>query len=91
MPYKEKLPLSSKKFLAFFFSMLMITGIMIVALVLQPITWPMATFMAAGMISNGALSIGYVINQTALDKFMAGIAKVASKQKEENEESDAEG
>jgi hypothetical protein len=76
----------SKKFLALIFCMMMISGIMIVALVLQPITWPMALFMAAGMIANGSLSIGYVISQSALDRFLTTISDIGKKIKVEEKE-----
>jgi uncharacterized membrane protein YcjF (UPF0283 family) len=92
MAYKDKLPLSSKKFICFLFSMIMITGVLVVALVLQDITWPLALFMSAGMISNGALAVGYILGQVSLDKYLAGMARIASKQKirEEEEDSDEE-
>jgi hypothetical protein len=88
----DKKPLDSKKFLCFFFSMVMISGIMIAALALQPITWPMALFMAAGMIADGALAIGYVISQKSLDMFLAtmsDIGKQVQKKTEEEIETDA--
>jgi len=72
----EKTPLKSKKFIAFFFSMLLIAGILVTALVTQTIVWPIATFMSIGIMAIAFIAIGYVLSQSALDKFVRGIGSL---------------
>jgi len=69
----EKDPLSSKKFIAFFFSMVVIAGIMVTALMTQEFGWEMVVFMSIGIFTEGFLSIGYILKQGSLDKFIRGI------------------
>ena len=69
----EKTPLKSKKFIAFFFSMLVIAGILVTALLTQSIGWAIATFMCIGIMAIAFISIGYVLSQNALDKFVRGV------------------
>jgi hypothetical protein len=69
----EKTPLKSKKFIAFFFTSLVIAGILVTALCTQQFVWAMALFMGIGMVVLGFLGIGYVLSQSALDKFVRGI------------------
>ena len=72
----EKTPLSSKKFIAFFFSLLVIAGILITALLTQTFGWAMVTFMSVGILGVCALAIGYILKQGALDAFMRGVASL---------------
>jgi ABC-type multidrug transport system fused ATPase/permease subunit len=74
----NKKPLSSKKFIAFFFSMLLIAGILVVALLTQTFTWAMASFMSIGVFSVAVLAIGYILRQSALDKFLAGVNSIST-------------
>jgi len=82
----DKKPFASKKFIAFFFSSLLIAGILVAALVTQIFTWPMAVFMAIGIFSLGFLTVGYILPQAALDKFVRGAENISSsiKPKEES-------
>lgn len=73
----HKAPLDSKKFLALVFCMAIITGILITALASQPITWPLALFMTVGMLSLGCLAIGYVLSQSALDRFLSTVGDIS--------------
>lgn len=69
----EKQPFSSKKFIAFFFSMIVIAGVMVTALLTQQFGWEMVTFMSIGIFTEGFLSVGYILKQGSLDKFMRGM------------------
>ena len=70
----EKTPLKSKKFIAFFFTILVVAGILIAALLTQTFNLAMASFMSIGIAGICALGIGYVLSQKALDKYMRGIS-----------------
>lgn len=70
----NKTPRRSKKFIAFFFSIIMIAGILVAALLTQQFVWAMAVFMSIGMLAIASISIGYVLSQNALDKFIQGVA-----------------
>lgn len=72
----EKDMFSSKKFVAFFFSMIVIAGIMATALLTQKFGWEMVTFMSIGIFTEGFLAIGYILKQGSLDKFMRGVEGV---------------
>ena len=82
----EKTPLSSKKFIAFFFSSLVLAGILIAALLTQTFGWTMVTFMSIGILGICTLAIGYILKQAALDTFMRGVLGLGKKNEEENEE-----
>ena len=90
----EKTPLNSKKFIAFFFALLIIAGILTIALITQTFSWSMSLFMAIGMLGIAFVAIGYVLSQAALDKFVSSLGNLkdtisnVSKEKESNEESD---
>lgn len=84
----EKTPLKSKKFIAFFFAMLVIAGILVTALVTQQFVWAMALFMSIGIMAVAFISIGYVLSQSALDKFVRGVGQL--KGLTGNDESDPE-
>ena len=80
----EKLPLKSKKFIAFFFSLLLLAAILIIALFTQPFNWPMIAFMSIGIFGICALAIGYILPQAALDKFVRGVTSIANRGNQEN-------
>lgn len=90
----EKTPLSSKKFIAFFFASLVIAGILIAALLTQTFGWAMVAFMSIGILGVCCLAIGYILKQAALDTFVRGVVglgKNLNKPKpiEEEEEDDS--
>jgi hypothetical protein len=70
----EKTPFQSKKFIAWLISLAVMGGIMVYALYSQTFVMAMALFMSVGMMAIGAISIGYVLSQSALDKFCRGIS-----------------
>ena len=76
MSILEKTPLKSKKFIAFFFSLLLLAGILLFALNTQTIGWPLAAFMCIGIFSIAFISVGYILSQGALDKFVRGVGQV---------------
>ena len=73
----DKLPTKSKKFLALLFTILVIAGVMITALVVQPVGWPLSATMLAGMLTIGFLGVGYILSTASLDRYiqMAQITK----------------
>lgn len=73
----EKSALKSKKFIAYIFAELLLAGVLVYALYRQPIDWPMTAFMGIGMAGLCALSIGYILSQKALDKFMRGLKGIS--------------
>lgn len=80
---KDKKPLSSKKFIAFFVSLAILATILIIALFTQTFGWPMVTFMSIGIATVGFLCIGYVLSVAALDKYsnsIKGIINVKNNQ-----------
>jgi len=81
----DKKPLKSKKFIAFFFSMLLVAGILITALITQSFGWAMSAFMVAGMFTIGFLSVGYIFSQKALDKFIAGMDVLGGEKSKEED------
>jgi len=82
----EKRPLQSKKWIAFFFALIVMAGILITALVLQEFTMSMSLFMSAGIIGIAALSIGYVLSTAALDKFMSNIGSLGGNKNNDMDE-----
>ena len=68
----EKSPFKSKKFIAFFFALLVLAGILVTALLTQTFGWAMVAFMCVGIFAVGFLAIGYILPQAALDKFVRG-------------------
>jgi hypothetical protein len=72
----DKTPLGSKKFIAFFFSLVVLAGILIIALYTQTFGWPMVVFMSIGILGVCTLAIGYILPQAALDKFMQTVSKL---------------
>jgi len=72
----EKTPLKSKKFIAFFFSLLLLAGILVFALATQTIGWAIAFFMCIGIFAIAFISVGYILSQNALDKFVRGIGEL---------------
>jgi uncharacterized membrane protein YraQ (UPF0718 family) len=73
----DKTPLRSKKFIAFFFSVLVIAGVIVATLLTQTFGWAMAAFMSVLALGLTAIAIGYVISQSALDKFVQGAARLS--------------
>jgi uncharacterized membrane protein len=73
----DKKALESKKFKAFLLSLSALTLILIVALFLPTITWPMVTFMCLGMFGICSLCIGYVLPQAKYDMFMEKVKSIA--------------
>jgi hypothetical protein len=80
-------PLESKKFLSYMFSMLVIAGIIVTALMTQPFGWAMATFMVVGAVGLCGLAIGYILSQAALDQFLHTIQNVVDHEHNEKDES----
>jgi hypothetical protein len=79
----EKTPLKSKKFIAFFFSLLVIASVLVAALFTQVFSWAMAMFMCIGILGICAISVGYVLSQAALDKFMRSVVQLEGKMRGE--------
>ena len=69
---------NSKKLFAFIFSMLVITGILVIALLTQTFGWPMVLFMSLGILIIGIMSISYVNKQGTIDKFIEAAKVVVS-------------
>jgi len=69
----EKNPSQSKKFIAFFASIVVLASILTIALFTQAFSWQIATFMCIGILAIGGLAIGYVLSQSSLDKWMRGL------------------
>jgi MFS-type transporter involved in bile tolerance (Atg22 family) len=84
----DKKPSKSKKFIAFFFSMLLIASILVIALMTQSFVWSMSLFMAIGIMAIAFIAIGYVLSQSALDKFIHGVEHLSGTQYGNNEESE---
>ena len=82
----DKKALKSKKFIAYFFSSLLLGGILIAALMTQQFTLAMSAFMSVGIFSISCLAIGYVFSQATLDKFINGVTSLADKNKEVEKE-----
>jgi len=78
----DKKPLQSKKFIAFFFSLLVLAGILTIALVTQTFGWAMVTFMSIGVFGLCALAIGYILPQAKYDKFISSVVDLVRKDKE---------
>jgi hypothetical protein len=79
----NKKPWHSKKFIAFLFSMIIITGILIVTLLTQSFTWALAAFGSIGIIGICTLAIGYILGVASLEKFLDTVKNIVPKQKEE--------
>jgi len=58
---------NSKKFAAYFLSLLVIAGLLGFALYTQVFSWPMATFMSIGILGVVCLVLGYILTQRKLD------------------------
>ena len=76
MSILEKTPLKSKKFVAFFFALLVLAGILIFALKTQTVGWAIAAFMCIGIFAIAFISVGYILSQGALDKFVRGVGQL---------------
>ena len=67
----------SKKLFAFIFSMIVIAGILVAALLTQSFGWAMSLFMCLGIAAIAVMSVKYVGGQAALDKLITLAEKVA--------------
>ena len=76
----ERTPIQSKKFIAFFFSLAIISTILMTALLTQAFGFAMVAFMSIGIFAIGFLAIGYILPQAALDKFVRGASALQGKQ-----------
>lgn len=77
----EKSPRESKKWLAFAFAELLLSGLLWFAMYRNEIDWPLAAVLVILAAGVAALAIGYIISQSALDKFMRGLPGVKGKPK----------
>lgn len=80
----EKKPLSSKKFISFLFSALLIAGILIMALITQQFSLAMSLFMCIGIFGLVFIAVGYILSQAALDKLVRGVEVMKGFTKDEN-------
>lgn len=80
---KEKSVLNSKKFAAFFVSLAVIAGVLVVALVYrtQMNVWT-SVFASIGMLAICSLAIGYILGQAGLDKFLSSVKEVVYDKKD---------
>ena len=69
----------SKKWLAFFFTELLLAGLLGYALKTQPFGWPMAGFMSIGVAGMTTLAIGLILKQAMYDKWVAGISAIGGR------------
>ena len=74
----EKKALVSKKFLAFFFVESIMVIMAMTALITGSTGWPISAFMLSIILTMGALAIGYILGQAALDKYVR-IAQVTNR------------
>ena len=72
MLYIDKIPWKSKKFLAFIFVEIILATSLIILLVTQTLTWPLAFLGSIIVLTMGSLAIGYVLGQAALDRYVDG-------------------
>lgn len=79
----KKLAFSSKKFIAFFATMIIVAGILITALLTQTFVWAMAAFMGIGILVIGVMAIAYVNNQATLDRFIEAVKGLPIKKEED--------
>lgn len=77
MESMNKTVFNSKKFAAFIVSISIIASVLIVALVYKPElnAWT-AGFMMIGLLGLCSVSIGYILGQASLDKFLSKIGEV---------------
>lgn len=66
----NKLPLKSKKFIALFFIVIVLAGLLAFTLCTQIIGWPLAAFACLIVVTIGILGVGYILGQAALDKYI---------------------
>lgn len=84
MPIPRRAPMQSKKFIAFLLTQLILAGTMITSLVLEDFSVAMSIFMDIGVMSMGALAIGYIISERALDQFLHTVQDIVDKDEEED-------
>ena len=73
-----KFPKLSKKLVAFFFTQTVYTVLLIILFTTQVITISAALLGGIIALSMGVVSVGYVISQSAIDKLIVGVGKIAS-------------
>jgi uncharacterized membrane protein len=79
---------NSKKFAAYFLSLLVLTGLLGFALYTQTFGWPMAAFMSIGILGIVSLVLGYILTQRKLDTvktFMVSYLKKGEEQIDPND------
>jgi hypothetical protein len=80
----DKKPFQSKKFIAFVFSMVIITGILVVTLLTQSFTWALAAFASIGIIGICTLAVGYILGIASLEKFLDTVKSIVPKSTKED-------
>ena len=73
-----KFPKLSKKLVAFFYTQTIYAVLLIVLFATQEITIAAAFLGGIIALSMGVVSVGYVISQSAIDKLIVGVGKIAS-------------
>jgi hypothetical protein len=73
MSLLNKTPLKSKKFIAFFFALLVLASVLIFALKTQVFGWAIALFMCIGIFAIAFLAVSYIGKQGDIDKFIGGV------------------
>jgi predicted ferric reductase len=71
---------NSKKFVAYFLSLLVIAGLLGFALWTQTFSWSMAVFMSIGILGIVALVLGYILTQRKLDTVKTFITSYLAKE-----------
>ena len=89
MSILEKTALKSKKFIAFFFTLLLLAGILIFALVTQTIGWPLTAFMCIGIFGISFLAVSYIGKQGDLDKFVRGVSQLKGTSQDDSSTEDS--
>jgi len=72
----EKTPKTSKKFIAFFFALILLAGIAIFTLCTQSLTIITVTLLSLIVFGIIFISVGYILSQNALDKLVRGIGEL---------------
>lgn len=90
MDHIEKKPFSSKKFVAFFFCVLVLAGLSAIALLTQPIGWPLSAFMLAIVLTIGFIGVGFIFSVAQLDKYVR-MAYIAAGRKFVDGDNDGDG
>ena len=67
----NKLPYQSKKFIGFIFAVLVLAAICGMIVFTQAVGWITGLCLLGGILTVGAISIGYIMGQAGLDKYVA--------------------